>query len=149
MEAFSMSPTLRSHFSDYASFHRTAGNQACHAVGIPLIVLSLFAMMTGATLGTIAGYPVSFAEVVLVLVTLYYLTLDILLAAAMLAAAALMIVVGRHIPFWWALGLFAFGWAFQFVGHYRYEKKSPAFYKNLTHLLVGPLFILAKAVGRA
>ena len=31
--------------------------------------------------------------------------------------------------------------------HYVYEKKSPAFYKNLVHLLVGPLWIVAKATG--
>jgi uncharacterized membrane protein YGL010W len=37
----------------------------------------------------------------------------------------------------------------QFAGHYVWEKKSPAFFRNLTHLLVGPLWIAAKAVGRA
>ena len=45
-------------------------------------------------------------------------------------------------------GLFVFGWVLQFVGHYVYEKRSPAFMKNLTHLLVGPLWILAKATRR-
>jgi uncharacterized membrane protein YGL010W len=29
-----------------------------------------------------------------------------------------------------------------------YEKKSPAFFRNVAHLLVGPLWILAKATGR-
>jgi uncharacterized membrane protein YGL010W len=41
------------------------------------------------------------------------------------------------------------GWILQYLGHYVYEKKSPAFYRNLVHLLVGPLWILAKAVRRA
>jgi uncharacterized membrane protein YGL010W len=144
-----MSPTLRSHFSDYASFHRTAGNQACHYIGIPLIVLSILSLLAQVSLVTVGGYTVSLAIVVLALLTAYYLTLDAVLALAMLVVAALMIAVGRGIPAAWSAGLFVLGWVFQFVGHYAYEKKSPAFYKNLTHLLVGPLWILAKAVGRA
>ena len=32
-----MSPALRSHFDDYAAFHRTPGNKACHSFGIPII----------------------------------------------------------------------------------------------------------------
>lgn len=144
-----MSPTLRSHFADYAAFHRTPGNQACHYLGIPLIVLSILSLMSQVTLGTLGGYTVNLAMVVLALLTAYYLTLDTVLAVAMLFVAAVLIAFGRQIPVSWAVGLFVLGWVFQFIGHYAYEKKSPAFYKNLTHLLVGPLWILAKAVGRA
>ncbi len=144
-----MSPTLRSHFADYAAFHRTPGNQACHYVGIPLIVLSILSLMSQVTLGTMGGYTVNLAVVVLMILTAYYLTLDAVLAVAMLFVAAVLIAFGRRIPVSWAVGLFVLGWVFQFIGHYAYEKKSPAFYKNLTHLLVGPLWIVAKAVGRA
>jgi uncharacterized membrane protein YGL010W len=52
-------------------------------------------------------------------------------------------------PFSASLALFVLGWVLQFVGHYVYEKKSPAFFRNFTHLLVGPLWILAKVSGRA
>ena len=48
-----------------------------------------------------------------------------------------------------ALGLFVGAWVLQFIGHYVYEHRSPAFFRNLTHLLVGPLWVLAKATGRA
>src|SRR5216683_2857993 len=118
-----MSPTLKEHFADYASFHGTAGNQACHYVGIPLIVLALLA---------------------LVVVTAYYLTLDAVLAAIMLAASVGLLVLGRPMPVWVAAALFVLGWIFQFIGHYIYEKRSPAFFRNLAHLLVGPLWIVAK-----
>ena len=37
-------------------------------------------------------------------------------------------------------------WIFQFVGHSVYEKKQPAFLENVTHLLVGPLWILNDVV---
>jgi uncharacterized membrane protein YGL010W len=60
----------------------------------------------------------------------------------------MLIVAGRFLGAGPALALFVFGWILQFIGHYIYEKRSPAFFQNLTHLLVGPLWILAKATGR-
>jgi uncharacterized membrane protein YGL010W len=144
-----MSPALRSHFADYAAFHGTPGNKACHYVGIPLIVLTLFSMLSAVPLFEVGGFTVTLAEVLLVLATAYYLTLDPLLAVLMFAASALLLALGKQLPMGVAFGLFVLGWIFQFVGHYVYEKRSPAFYRNLAHLLVGPLWILAKATGRA
>ena len=63
-----MSPTLKAHFADYAAFHGTAGNRACHYVGIPLIVLSLFALLSAVPLFTLGGYtvtPVSYTHLTL------------------------------------------------------------------------------------
>ena len=144
-----MSPALRSHFADYAAFHATAGNQACHYVGIPLIVFTLVALLTRVPLGSVGGIGVTLAEVTVVAVTAWYLTLDLPLALAMLVATSLFAFLGRRVPVLPCVALFVVGWIFQFIGHYVYEKKSPAFYKNLAHLLVGPLWIVAKATGRA
>ena len=144
-----MTPTLRSQFDDYAAHHGTPGNKLCHSVGIPLIVLSTFAMLGKLQLFALGGFTVTPAEVVLVLVTAYYFTLDRPLALMMAAASIVMIALGRVLGLWPALALFAFGWILQFIGHYVYEKRSPAFFRNLTHLLVGPLWILAKATGRS
>ena len=144
-----MSPVLKAHFSDYAAFHGTPGNKACHYVGIPLIVVSLFALLSAVPLFTVGAYTVTLAEVLLLAATAYYLRLDPVLAVLMLAASALLIFVGRQMSVGVAIALFVVGWVFQFVGHYVYEKRSPAFYRNLAHLLVGPLWILAKATGRS
>ena len=144
-----MSPVLQSHFADYAAFHRTPGNKACHFVGIPLIVLSLFALLAQVPLAEVGGFTVTLAEVLLLGATLYYLTLDAGLALMMLAASALLAAAGRALSPGVALGLFVLGWVLQFVGHYVYEKKSPAFFRNVTHLMVGPLWILAKVSGRS
>ncbi|HEY3120155.1 MAG TPA: Mpo1-like protein [Vicinamibacteria bacterium] len=144
-----MSPVLRARFADYAAFHATPGNQACHYVGIPLIVLSLFGLLARVPLVHLGGFPVTLAEVLLVAVSLYYLTLDVPLALLMLAVSAGLVALGHLVPLPLAVGLFVFGWVLQFVGHYAYEKRSPAFFGNLLHLLVGPLWILAKATGRA
>lgn len=144
-----MTPALQSQFADYAEHHATPGNQACHTVGIPLIVLSLFGLLAAVPLASLGGFEVTLAEVVLIGVTVYYLTQDAGLGLMMLAASAVLLALGRQLSLPWALGLFVFGWVLQFVGHYVYEKRSPAFFRNLTHLLVGPLWILAKATRRA
>lgn len=144
-----MSTTLRSHFDDYAAFHRTAGNKACHALGIPIIVLSTLALLARVPLFLLFGWTVTLAEIVVTLFTVYYLTLDVALAVVMLTAYVLLDGIGRAIPPWPALALFVGGWILQGVGHYVYEKNSPAFFRNVVHLAVGQLWILAKATGRA
>ncbi|HUG55250.1 MAG TPA: Mpo1-like protein [Vicinamibacteria bacterium] len=144
-----MSPVLKAHFADYGAFHGTPGNKACHYVGIPLIMVGLFAMLSAVPLFTLGGFTFTLAEVLLLGATAYYLTLDAVLAALMFAVSVGLLVAGRRMPMGLAVALFVVGWVFQFVGHYVYEKRSPAFYRNLAHLLVGPLWILAKATGRA
>jgi uncharacterized membrane protein YGL010W len=80
---------------------------------------------------------------------LYFLTQDAVLAGLMLLAYALLDLAGRMIEPPFALGLFVFGWILQGIGHWVYEKNSPAFVRNVVHLAVGQLFLLARAVGRA
>jgi uncharacterized membrane protein YGL010W len=140
---------LRTHFADYAAFHRTEGNRACHAFGIPIIVLASFALLARVPLVALGGFELTLAEVVIALFVSYYLTLDATLAGVMLAAYAALDGLGRFVPPLPALGLFVFGWILQGVGHWVYEKNSPAFFRNFVHLAVGQLWILAKALGRA
>lgn len=143
-----MTPALRSHFADYGSFHATPGNKACHTIGIPLIYFSVIALLAHVPLVRFESFAVTLAEPVILAVTVYYLRLDAALGVTMLVVSAVMAVVGRFVTVPAALVLFVVGWALQFVGHYVYEKKSPAFFRNVTHLLVGPLWILAKATRR-
>jgi uncharacterized membrane protein YGL010W len=144
-----MSSTLQAYFADYAAFHGTPANKACHYVAVPLIVLTLFALLAQVEIATAFGFTITLAEVVIVLTTAYYLTLDVTLALLMLAASVVLAAAGRYIPPMVALALFVAAWVLQFIGHYVYEHRSPAFFRNLTHLLVGPLWVLAKATRRA
>jgi uncharacterized membrane protein YGL010W len=144
-----MTTALQAHFADYGAFHQTAGNKACHYVGIPLIVLSGFALLSAIPIADVGGLHVTWAEVLLLFAGSYYLAMDAGLGMLMLVVSVLFDAAGRQIPVLPAAGLFIFGWILQFIGHYVYEGKSPAFFRNVTHLLVGPLWILAKATGRA
>lgn len=129
---------LPSLFADYASYHQTAGNKACHRVGIPLIVLSLFGMLARVSFAP----HLDLAIVLIVVAEIVYVMLDWKLAVLMLVVSAALYFAGAAIPFWINVALFALGWIFQFIGHSAYEKRQPAFTKNVLHLLVGPLWIL-------
>ena len=54
-----MTQALRTYFADYAAHHATAGNKACHQVGIPLIVLSTFALLGKVALFQVGGFTVT------------------------------------------------------------------------------------------
>jgi uncharacterized membrane protein YGL010W len=124
--------------ADYGSHHRARGNFVCHAFGITLIVFGIASVLTGPRVG-----PLTVAEIAMAALVLYYATLDVRLALGMTAAFGLIDVAARAIGDW-RVGLASFfvGWIFQAVGHAVYEKNRPAFFKNLLHLLVGPLFLM-------
>ena len=124
-------------FADYASYHQTKGHKWFHRLGIPMIMLTLIGMLTRVELG-----PVDAAMVLISLSTIYYLTLDWILGVAMLAVSVAMYFAGAAMPMAVNLAIFILGWIFQFIGHSVYEKKSPAFFRNVVHLLIGPLWIL-------
>jgi uncharacterized membrane protein YGL010W len=127
--------------ADYASYHRTRGNLVCHAFGITLIVFGIVSMLLAVRLpGTAA---LTAAEILIAASLLFYLTLDLPLAVALGAELALLDLAARAVADWRVgLAAFALGWVFQGVGHARFEKNRPAFFKNLTHLMVGPLFLV-------
>ena len=126
--------------TDYASYHRTRGNLICHAFGITLIIFGSVTLLLGLRL---PGAPrVTAADLLIGAVLLFYLTLDASLALVMLLEFVLLDIAARAVADWRAgLAAFLVGWMFQGLGHARFERNSPAFFKNLVHLMVGPLFL--------
>ena len=126
--------------ADYGSYHRTRGNLVCHVFGVTLIVYGILSMLGQIPLG-VGGWTA--AELLLAAAFLYYLTLHAGLAFGVLAATGLLDAVARAVADW-RVGLAAFvvGWIFQAIGHARFEKNSPAFFRNVIHLMVGPLFLV-------
>jgi uncharacterized membrane protein YGL010W len=140
---------LRERLDEYRSVHTTYGNVVCHWVGIPLIVVAVLGALARVPIADIGGFALTAAELLLAVALLYYARLDAVLAAIMIPVIVPLDLAGRALPLWANGALFVIGWIFQLVGHSVYEKKSPAFLRNFVHLLIGPLFLLAKAVRRA
>ena len=129
--------------SDYGQAHRAPGNVACHSIGISLIVFGTLSMLHAIP---IAGFWTA-SEALVGAAAIWYLALDPRLGVAMLGTAALFDLAARAIGDW-RVGAAAFvvGWIFQGIGHAVYEKNSPAFLRNLAHLLVGPAYLVNKVL---
>ena len=135
-------------FDDYSSHHQTSGNKAMHRLGIPLIMLSLFGMLARVEIVAVNSFRLDLAVLLIFVASVYYIVLDWKLGIAMLGVSIILYIAGRVLPLSVNVALFILGWIFQFVGHSVYEKRQPAFLRNLVHLLVGPLWILKGLVRR-
>jgi uncharacterized membrane protein YGL010W len=129
------------YFAEYASFHKDARNVVCHEIGIPLIVMSIFTLLSLVVIG-----PINLAIVAGVVVLLFYFTLDVKTALVATVYFTLLYLASRWLAWPYAIGTFVIGWILQFVGH-GFEGRKPAFFKNVVHLLVGPLWICRLVLG--
>ena len=129
-------------FADYAAHHRTPGNKFFHRLGIPLIMLTLIGMLTEVHLFELATVRWDAAMILIAAAAAYYFLLEWRLAIGMLVVSIVFYVAGAALPLLINAVLFVLGWIFQFIGHLVYEKQQPAFFRNLVHLMVGPLWIL-------
>ena len=126
----------------YAESHRHPVNLVIHWICVPIIVWCVLAF-------AFAAHPyVAYAGAAVALA--YYLTLSIPLALAMafFSAFALWTLPLVPHPAIVAAVLFVVTWILQFYGHY-VEGKKPSFLDDLRFLMVGPVFLLAKAFRRA
>jgi uncharacterized membrane protein YGL010W len=125
--------------ADYAFYHQTRGNKACHFAGIPLIMYALFILLRAIVIVP----PVTASEILIAVAVIYYFVLDPKLAIGMLLISALLDFAAFKTPdLRFGIAVMILGWIFQGIGHSVYEKRSPAFFRNLVHLLIGPLFLL-------
>ena len=146
--------TLEDYLSEYAKYHRDKRNIYTHYVGIPLIVFSVFCLLSKpsivVSLPVIGEFAASPALVVWFLANLFYLKLDLKLGGVMTVITGFMLYAAVPIAafdtgLWLAIsvGIFLGGWVLQFIGHY-YEGKKPAFVDDIMGLAIGPLFVLAE-----
>ena len=139
---------LKLYFEDYSNYHRSLGNQITHGIGIPLIIVGLFGLLSQWVIfpGFSVYLQLDGGSLLWFLGGLWYLRLDFRLGASFWVLLAGFYFVGRAFPFSLNLSLFLLGWVFQGVGHAVFEKNSPAFFKTLVHLLIGPLWIFCKVI---
>lgn len=128
-------------WTDYEEHHRAEGNQWCHVAGIPMIIAGILGLLSR-ELFQVGGLPVEAALLLVLAAGAAYLWLEPRLGGIMFVVLLASYAGARLLGWKASLALFVVGWVFQFIGHGVYEKRSPAFLKNLAHLLVGPLWVL-------
>jgi uncharacterized membrane protein YGL010W len=121
-------------FTEYAAYHADGRNRACHAVGIPLILLGTMGLLHLIALG-----PIDLAIVAGVATLLYYAAIDPRGALISTVLFAIIYIIAVRLPWEVNLAALVIGWVFQLVGH-RFEGTKPKFLENLVYLLIGPLY---------
>lgn len=133
------SPRLARFFDEYEAYHSHPSNKLCHFIGIPLIVVS--------SIGLLSGVHFLLAAVIAAAILLYDARLSIPLTVPYAAFMGLSFLAASFLSTTILWSLFVGGWILQFVGHYAFEKKSPAFFQNVRQLLVAPLWIIEELRG--
>lgn len=143
--------TLVQHLALYASYHRNPRNVITHIIGIPIIVISVAALLAKLAL-TVNGVTLSAAMALAATSIVFYLRLDIGLGLIMAALMTGSVVIGTQIAAlptqeWLmiSVGSFVVGWIIQLIGHY-FEGRKPAFVDDMSGLAIGPLFVTAEVL---
>ncbi|MEK7355093.1 MAG: Mpo1-like protein [Bdellovibrionota bacterium] len=139
--------TLDTHFASYDDYHKTKGNKVTHYLGIPLIVFSAFGLLSHIPLPAPDWFTIGL--VAWLFSSAYYVKLDKKRGAQFSVLTLVIYLVSRWIGWKAHVALFVVGWILQLVGHYKYEKKAPAFITNLSHLLIGPFWIYCNLMSPA
>lgn len=141
-------PSLGQHFADYEAHHRRALNKATHSVGIPLIGVALLGLASKVQLYALPDGPFLDLGMTLAaaLVTVY-LTWHVGLAVGVALLLVPLYLIGATVPRAWLWSLLVVGVVLLYVGHFLFERRSPAFHKNAIHMLIGPLWMAARLFG--
>jgi uncharacterized membrane protein YGL010W len=141
---------LAAHMASYGSYHRDRRNRLTHFFGVPLII---FAILVPMSLGGLSIGPIrlSIAELFLIVVLAYYLSLDVGLALALGVIVSPMLWLADHLAERGAgtamavfIPCFLIGWAIQLLGHW-FEGNRPALLDNLFQIIAAPIFLAGEA----
>lgn len=135
----------------YGVSHQHPINKAIHWLCIPLIVLSLVALLWSLPVPErflLTSPILNWGSLFLMAALVYYFLLSIPLALGMVVVTGGLISAtwwldGLALPLWQiALAIFVLAWIGQFIGH-RIEGKKPSFLEDVQFLMIGPLWLLA------
>ena len=140
------SASLLIYFKEYENFHHTRGNKITHMMGIPLVLFSLVGLLAHVVLWgghDFTGVRLDLGNLLVLAGALFSIRVDYKLGIPFTLFALLNYLIARHLTYPVLGGLQVLGWIAQLVGHWVYEKKSPAFFTSMEHLFVGPMWLFA------
>ena len=138
-------------FARYSDDHRNATNQRIHLFAVPLILWSVVALLWCIPVAGSWFRPGLWAALAMFLAWSFYFRASRSLGYGMLAVFVAMawltrwlhLALGTTQLLYLAIAVFVVAWVAQFIGH-RIEGRKPSFLTDLTYLLVGPAWVLAK-----
>jgi uncharacterized membrane protein YGL010W len=144
-----MNVYFKSQLADYVEYHRNPWNCTMHVFGIVFLFLAAVLPLSQWSIPLVHA---TWAPILALPVLIYWLVLDVSLgvglvgaAVILLTAAAVIVTYASSIEVWSiTAALIAIGVGFQVVGHRLFERRQPALVDNPSHLLLGPMFVMAK-----
>jgi uncharacterized membrane protein YGL010W len=142
-------------FASYSADHQNRTNRLIHWFCVPAILWSVIAGLWVVPVPASVGKPGLWCALVMVGVLSFYWRLSRPLGAAMIALFVLLALLtnlayealGAQRLLWLAIAVFVVAWIGQFVGH-MIEGKRPSFFTDLAYLLIGPAWLVGKAMRR-
>jgi uncharacterized membrane protein YGL010W len=138
-------------FDSYSGDHRNDTNRLIHMICVPAILWSVIALLWCIPAPGTWFRDGFWAGAAMVAAALFYYRASRRLGLGMavtfvllgLLTRGLFETLGRMPLLWLAVAVFVVAWIGQFVGH-RIEGRKPSFLTDLTYLLIGPAWVLAK-----
>jgi len=142
-------------FASYSGDHRNDTNQWIHVFAVPLILWSVIALLWCIPVVGTWFRPGLWAALAMFFAWTFYYRASRRLGYGMLAVFVAMAWLTRWLHdtlgttqlLYLAIVVFVLAWIAQFVGH-RIEGRKPSFLTDLTYLLIGPAWVLAKLYRR-
>jgi uncharacterized membrane protein YGL010W len=146
-----MNAYFKRQLADYVEYHRNPWNGVMHVFGIVFLFLAAILPLSLWPVDAF-GARTTAAPLMVLPVLIYWFLLDAALGTAILGAAVMLlsiaaVIVNYASPFsvWsTSIVLIFIGIGFQIIGHRLFERRQPALMDNPSHLLLGPMFVMAK-----
>jgi uncharacterized membrane protein YGL010W len=153
--AHTLHPQIVTWFTEYDATHGHPMNRVTHKIAIPAIVFHIVAMLSWIPLGTVGDVALNGGHVAVLLTTAFYMRYNPIYGVLMAVfgsccvalAGQLDAQLGTSVARATIVGIAVGGWIVQLAGHAVWEKKSPAFLRNLVQALVGPIYFIALLMG--
>jgi uncharacterized membrane protein YGL010W len=143
-------------FDNYAADHQNPTNRLIHWICVPAITWTVVALIWLIPVPGWLGRPGLWAVLAMFLAFCFYYyrlsrKIGLAMAGAFLSLALITDSLYRNIGssglFWLAVGIFVVAWIGQFIGH-KIEGRRPSFLTDLQYLLIGPAWLMSKALSR-
>jgi uncharacterized membrane protein YGL010W len=143
-------------FDNYAADHQNPTNRLIHWICVPAITWTVVALIWVIPVPGWLGLPGLWAVLAMFLAFCFYYyrlsrKIGLAMAGAFLSLALITDSLYRNIGssglLWLAVGVFVVAWIGQFIGH-KIEGRRPSFLTDLQYLLIGPAWLMSKALSR-
>jgi uncharacterized membrane protein YGL010W len=143
-------------FDNYAADHQNPTNRLIHWICVPAITWTVVALIWVIPVPGWLGRPGLWAVLAMFLAFCFYYyrlsrKIGLAMAGAFLSLALITDSLYRNIGssglLWLAVGVFVVAWIGQFIGH-KIEGRRPSFLTDLQYLLIGPAWLMSKALSR-